>query len=74
MALKSGHGLKWEIPHDVGKDYTDALNSEIKVAKPDGSFEWKTIRERNDYWDCECFIMILAIWHKIYPALTYSSE
>ena len=73
-ALKRGDGIKWEIPHDVTEDYLNSLNSEIKKAKHDGSFEWIKIRERNDIWDCECEIIVIAMIHKHFPELQYSID
>lgn len=70
-ALKRGDGLKWEIPHDVTDDYLNSLNSEIKKSKADGSFEWIKIRDRNDMWDCECEVLVMAMIHKHFPELVY---
>lgn len=72
-ALKKGNGTKWEIPHDVCETYIKHLNAEVKRQRPDGSFEWVNVRARSDYFDTECFILVMAMIHKVFPELVYQA-
>ncbi len=69
--LKLGKGALWEIPSNIGKDYTEQLNSEAKVKtinKQTGFAVWKWIvigRRPNHLWDCECMQVVCAMMAEI---------
>lgn len=76
-ALKSGNGLKWDVPYDVDRDdgyYLNSLNSEVKQAKSNGQFEWVTIRDRNDIFDAECMNLGMAMYHDTFPEFIYTAD
>lgn len=63
------HGLtkhQWELPADLGADYRDGIDSELKkLTYPKGSpvpvWVWEKIKANNHPWDCECMQTVIAI-------------
>ena len=57
------------IPVDVSKTYHAQMQSEKKVEKSPGSWEWQTIKKgaasNNHLWDCECMQVTAASLFKV---------
>ncbi len=71
--LKQGNGTLWEVPSDVGQQYLDSLNSEIKKQTAKG-MSWVQIKDHNHYFDLEAMQIIGATMHKLYPLLTNQQD
>jgi hypothetical protein len=67
--LKSGHGAIWDLPIDVGLEYLNQLNSEIKIIAANGHPTYKKIKENNHLLDCEAMQVCAAQMHKVYPSI-----
>jgi hypothetical protein len=70
--LKAGHGARWDIPSDVGQEYINQINSEIKVMNAAGAPTYKKIKENNHILDCEAMQVVAAMMWKVYPSIEES--
>lgn len=73
FVLKQGNGTRWEVPEDVGQQYLDSMNSEVKKVTAKG-LAYVQVRSHNHFLDVEAQALIGAMMHKCYPLLTTGTE
>lgn len=56
-------GLTWEVPQGVSDTYLQQMDSEERVKKTSGKYQWEQIGARDNHlWDCEVlFVVFLAM-------------
>jgi len=49
------------VPHDVGQEYKNQMESEVRTINTNGKPEWKRIGKRDNHlWDCEVMQLVPA--------------
>ncbi len=76
-ACKEGRGVYWGVPADVGPEYIQQINAEVRHSVIDARgrrVEWWSNtsakgtgqRRPNHAWDCECMILVAMCLQKLF--------
>lgn len=70
--LRSGKGIKWVAPHDIGDEYRKQVWAERKreeMNKKTGrsAMRWVQVTKDNHAFDCECMAIVMASMLQLVP-------